>query len=445
MKKIIRNFRFKDERGVSLVLVALLLIPLAGIGALVVDLGLLYAARNELQNASDAGALAGARVLYSNDGTTVNNTQAIIDATNAAIANFSHGSAVEVGGNDVQIGHWSFGLGSLTRGFHSSNSTTPPELWNRSTIELDEDRDFINAVQVTARRQNTPVGAFFSRIFNFNDFVVEATAVGYIGFAGSLMPGEADQPIAICRQSILYNDIYQCNIGRMLNSSNNTSTSNTGGWTNFTQPCETANANSMRPLICGSGNPNSITFGDGIGSVNGVQDNVFRDLESCWESSADSNGDNIPDTTWELTLPVIDCPSNAVSNCATLLGAVTLKVVWVQRDNPGYDQVPSEMSNPETEVDWPTSEDLSIPVTDLATYFVGGNSSDRFPTAFGEATVGSVFYETTGDNNTMRENRGKVRWASFVRHFNLRNVGPGDSAPYATFAQKSIYFLPRVI
>jgi hypothetical protein len=40
---------------------------------------------------------------------------------------------------------------------------------------------------------------------------------------------------------------------------------------------------------------------------------------------------------------------------------------------------------------------------------------------------------------------GQVRWNSFVRHFNLRNVGddPGDpDGPYAPYDNQSIYFLP---
>jgi len=69
-----------------------------------------------------------------------------------------------------------------------------------------------------------------------------------------------------------------------------------------------------------------------------VQDNVFRDLAECWEGtgSADVDGDGRfePTQPWSLTLPVIDCPSNNVTSCSTLVGAVVLNVVWVIRDNP---------------------------------------------------------------------------------------------------------------
>ncbi len=55
VKCVIRN-----ERGVTLVMVALSLTVLLGMGALAVDAGMLYTARTELQRTADAAALAGA-------------------------------------------------------------------------------------------------------------------------------------------------------------------------------------------------------------------------------------------------------------------------------------------------------------------------------------------------------------------------------------------------
>ena len=55
VKSVIRN-----ERGVTLVMVALSLTVLLGMGALAVDAGMLYTARTELQRTADAAALAGA-------------------------------------------------------------------------------------------------------------------------------------------------------------------------------------------------------------------------------------------------------------------------------------------------------------------------------------------------------------------------------------------------
>ena len=51
---------------------AILLFVFLGIAALAIDVSHLYVVRNELQNAADAGALAGDRFLYNEDGTMVN-------------------------------------------------------------------------------------------------------------------------------------------------------------------------------------------------------------------------------------------------------------------------------------------------------------------------------------------------------------------------------------
>jgi len=52
-----------NERGQTLVQVALMLVVLLGFAALAIDGGLVYAERRHMQNAADAGALAGAREL----------------------------------------------------------------------------------------------------------------------------------------------------------------------------------------------------------------------------------------------------------------------------------------------------------------------------------------------------------------------------------------------
>lgn len=50
--------RMRDERGATAVLVGILMIPLLGFAAILVDVGALYAERAQLQNGADAAALA---------------------------------------------------------------------------------------------------------------------------------------------------------------------------------------------------------------------------------------------------------------------------------------------------------------------------------------------------------------------------------------------------
>lgn len=423
MKRRALGHQLKNQKGLSLVFVAICIFALLSMAALSIDIFHLVVARGELQNAADAGALAGARFLYNDNGTSVNAGCNDI-AMAAATANQSEKVAVEVAAGEVRRGHWSFNA----RTFTPNDALAPIDLWNTSSEELDANINFINAIEVKARRNATPVASWFARIFGYQGFAKSATAVAYIGFAGSLAPGEADQPIGICKQALLLNGLYQCNVGRMLNSGSKTATHNTAGWTNFTQPCETASASSMRQLICKSGNPAIVEFGNGIGTTGGVEDSVLKDMESCWRKATGASGGGTPNRTWELTLPVIDCPGNNVSNCARLVGAVTLKVIWIEDKGNDYKKVPIEMTNP-PDPSWPSASELGMSVQSIKQYFVGQGPSDTFPSVQG--SVGDYFYLNS-------EDAGRVRWASFIRRFNLKNADDN----YATFDKKSLYFLP---
>jgi hypothetical protein len=285
LKKI--NKHYSNQSGATIVFVALCIFVIISFAALALDISHLAVTKNELQNAADAGALAGAHKLYSNDGRVITHDVARQAAIAVSTMNQSDNVPADVETEDVLIGHWSFGIGSLPKGFTVSTSTDPVPLWGVDTVTLDENPDFINAVQVTAWRKEPRVTSWFARIFGYEDFLQSAAAVAYIGFSGSVEPETIDQPIAICKESLLQNSAngskWECNIGRMLNSSDNDTTSNTGAWTNFTQdPCETASVPTMRPLICGNGNPFPVNFGIGIGATGGVQDNIFRDFADCW-------------------------------------------------------------------------------------------------------------------------------------------------------------------
>lgn len=61
MKRLFR--KFKDEDGVVMIIVSLLMVALLSITALVTDLGLIYYKRSQLQNAVDSAALAAVYVL----------------------------------------------------------------------------------------------------------------------------------------------------------------------------------------------------------------------------------------------------------------------------------------------------------------------------------------------------------------------------------------------
>ena len=387
----------KNQRGVAAVIVGIMLLMFLGFAALAIDFGHLYVVRNELQNAADAGALAAARFLYLEDGTLINEGANQI-GFDAASENKSEKIAVDVSWTadnnnegDVQRGHWRFSAGDNTcpKGFTPNEATSLADL-QRSTEELDADCSFINAVRVITRRQATPAASFFARIFGHENFTLSAAAVAYIGFAGILEPGVADQPIGICKESLLDEDgTFTCGVGRMINSGA-TEGHQTGGWTNFSQPCETASTTTVRPLVCGEGNPNIIMLGQGIGTMGGEQQTTFNNLYNCWKSpSLDTDGDGWPDKPWRLTFPVIECPGNNTLTCSTVVGAVELDVVWMTKnDKNQFKEVPKKMD------DW------------------------TCPSGY----------------------TGQQCWASFVQRFELRDVL--NNAP-ATYENVTIYFKPN--
>ncbi|MGB2927369.1 MAG: pilus assembly protein TadG-related protein, partial [Desulfobacterales bacterium] len=362
MKKFIVILTLKkDQRGASLIVVAIALFFLIGFAALAVDFGYSHVVRNQIQNAADAGALAGANDLFNADGSI--NTGANQTGYNTATSNKSGGNAVEVNwtspenDTDVQRGHWTFGNPGV---FTENSNTTQINLFIPNH-DYNADTDFINAVKVVTH--NTQIPSFFAKIFGYGNYQRTSDAVAIRTGAGYFEHGDFDFPIAICWEAIVGPNGFECNIGRMLNSGSNADTHNTGGWTNFTQPCVTANPSNI-PTGCGAGNtnagPDRLYVNQGMGTVGGVQQSVLEDIRDCFFDPAtenqlvDDNGDPIldangdpmtvsrdldgngeVDTPLYAVLPVILCPGNNISNCATLFTSVQVQIVWVSEGGTG--------------------------------------------------------------------------------------------------------------
>jgi Flp pilus assembly protein TadG len=431
MKKNIAMLNGKDQSGISVILVAMLLTVLVGFVAFAIDIGYTYVARNQVQNAADAGALAGARFLIKADGTINGLNDAVTGpsanqiAYNTATANTSTGNPVTVNwtvdtnGLEVQRGHWSFSTSQFTA---NANLTQTSNMFLPGP-GLDIDPNFINAVKVVTH--NTQIPSIFGRIFGWSNYQTSADAVAYLGFGSRFQPGDFDQPIAICSRSIgddnnngMIDDpdptqtgepgeeTLTCNIGRMLNSSGDPQTSNTAGWTNFSQPCATANPPSVTPLICSGGNDVEVNSGS-MGTQGGVDQSILTPLRNCWLSqTSDPNLDQLdalgaigtdgkPDQPWNLTLPVIKCLGSNVGNCEEVVGAVNVSVLWITEGGTGQVTVPNNM----------------------------------------------IAQNDAGDTMSWQRQTGQTddqAWTSFATAFNLLNQD-GSAAP---LDNKSIYFMP---
>ena len=182
-----RHFgRRSRQRGVAMITVLVALVALIAAAALAIDVGLIWAARTQLQNATDAAALAGAANLIDTSGPSVTLSAAQTAVHDQAGLNESVAvpvpSGVAVDSADIAVGHWDL----ATRTFNSSVDLSDP--------------DEVNAVDVTTRQDgvaNSPVPAMMARILGRDSFSVTARATAYLGWAGRVGGGKLDLPIAI--------------------------------------------------------------------------------------------------------------------------------------------------------------------------------------------------------------------------------------------------------
>src|SRR3954447_15666973 len=102
----------KSRRGSVLVLVALMLVAIMGVGAIVADIGRFYVVTGELQTAADAAALYGASTLQARS--AADPPPAVKSAVNtfSLTANKVDGGVGTIAQADVNLGYWTPGTGT---------------------------------------------------------------------------------------------------------------------------------------------------------------------------------------------------------------------------------------------------------------------------------------------------------------------------------------------
>jgi hypothetical protein len=166
------------------------LIVFVGVTALAIDIGYISTTRNELQNASDAAALAATGKLgqiYMDNGAYDHDID-YADVRDVAIAvgikNLAAGLHIAVAEADIEVGKWDFS----THTFDTSETTFP------------------NAVKVITRRDtltNGPINSLFAGIFGIDSFDVRVDAVAALSGQGDLEPGEAKLPLGVSERWFL--------------------------------------------------------------------------------------------------------------------------------------------------------------------------------------------------------------------------------------------------
>jgi hypothetical protein len=319
-----------NQHGAVLVFVAFLLIVLLGITALAVDIGYVAITRNQLQNAADAAALAGAgklgMIYEPQDPPLSLNSSQEGDVKDVALyvglENKVAGQSPNIiKSSDIIVGYWD----SKVNTFYDVPPSVPiPRI--------------PNAVRVTTRPSGggpIPLGSvttFFANIFGIANVAVSATATASLTSPCDLNPG-GPSPFAISKDSPY------CSTDPTIIFTGGPSTYPCGGWQTF----ETGvNATSIRNMLntmlsqngcfskgypeCGS-NPTTNFFfpvqevGDTANVINGLTGNweCIQNLYMCVRDGI----------KWEVLVPVVLGPCGNIQQNGTIDSFATVTISGV--------------------------------------------------------------------------------------------------------------------
>jgi len=317
-KKMIREVlmaRLNDQQGAIAVTVALVMVVMLAMTALALDVGHALVARNQLQNASDAAALAGARALgviyggmsgsltgYTLTGSDV--TSIVNAATVAAADNMAAGVTVTVNAGDIAIGNWNAATRTLTP------TTVLPR-----------------AVRVITRRDsaaNGPISTFLASVIGFTSVSVTAVATAQLSPVSVMAPGDMNAPFGI--SEFYFNSGFGCGSTIQFSPSIPGNPQTCAGWTVYDQ--SPFNANTMRNTIDGMTN-GTYTPPQGQAGVtdlnfgNGNLGSAWPDLVTLWQTQVAANG------AWNAYVPVYAGNDCSPSGAQLIIGFATVRITYV--------------------------------------------------------------------------------------------------------------------
>jgi len=338
----------RSETGVALITVLVALVALLGFAALAIDGGMLWTARTQLQNASDAAALAGAQNLIDVDTPAVTLASAETAAVGQASQNRAVSApAVSVLPADISYGNWDLG----TRTLDTSVDLTDPEQ--------------VTAVDVVARLDDSSTGrvpAQLARVLGRDAFTVTARSTAYLGYAGGILPGKVDLPIAIdccklkgsdCQQdycaTVSTSPPNSCSLETPQLSGANTvsclefhnTAEQNACWTLFDGDHPSVNTSSLVDLV-GDGNEYEISTevpiyldnGDKVPVIGEISDRFLGDggyvgAAEGTDRYANPPGQPSQPDSWVVGLPVVECQTD--DHCASgdpmkVVGAVCFEM-----------------------------------------------------------------------------------------------------------------------
>ncbi|KVN41615.1 pilus assembly protein TadE [Burkholderia pyrrocinia] len=260
------------QRGSIALFFLLFLIPLLSFGALAIDVAWVAIARNQLQNAADAAALAGADAMMSSSGGALNWSQAASAANGVIAQNSAAGAALSSG--TVATGYW-----NMTRSPAGMQATTiTPGTYD------------VPAVQVTVSRapgvNGGSIPLLLGGLLGIPGASGSATAVAVLAAPGGVAAGGLF-PVAI--DQCVYNQYWnaatnQPLINPLTNLPYEFSITNGqtygalcmgGQWTSFQSSA--TDTTTMSGLMA-TGNPTTLSIGDSIYLATGVKATLYTSV-----------------------------------------------------------------------------------------------------------------------------------------------------------------------
>jgi Flp pilus assembly protein TadG len=305
-----------NSRGAAAVMAAVFLIVLLAMAAAAIDVGHALVARNELQNISDAAALAGTRTLglvyegmsiaaqqtYVLTGGDLATIVAAVQAT--AAANNAAGVPITINSSDIAVGIWD----------PATRTHTP-------TVNQPK------AVRVISRRDsaaNGPISTFLANVVGMSSVSVSAVATADMSAVGSTAPGQLDVPFGI---STYYFTQYGCGDQIMFYPNDGTPIACSAWHTFDSSP---ANANTLRTtiidgMINGTYESPGTSPGDTLNFINGNVASAFPNLINLYNQRKDANGN------WDVFVPVYQSDSCDPPNGAIpIVGYAEARITNVQ-------------------------------------------------------------------------------------------------------------------
>jgi hypothetical protein len=338
--------RVRRQGGAAMITVVVTLVTIIALASLAIDLGIVWTARNQLQNAVDAAALAAAHNMIdpATPATSLGAAQTAAGAEAALHRVPNDAGAVQ--NTDVEFGQWDFANRILTN--------TPPA--------DPTDPGQVDAVRVTAALDgvaNGPVPAFMARVLGRNSFNVAATATAYLGFVGGFAPETVFMPIVIdcCKLGgsscdaeycpyITDNKPNPCLLEDGVTEVSCLEFAPTGDqnacWTAFDPISPTVNTNDLKDIVS-DGNqsyigddPIYVDNGTKTAVIDAIRDKMMG--EGPYTSDGPAGTDRYADPpgvdSWVVGFPVVECQDDG-TNCATgdaqeVVGGVCFEIREIQ-------------------------------------------------------------------------------------------------------------------